>query len=308
MRFSIYQDSKIGGRTVNQDRMGYTFTKEALLLVVCDGMGGHFGGELAAQLALQVIHERFVAEAKPMLSNPAVFLDEAIYAAHDAILDFAMSRRMPESPRTTVVACVIQQAKAFWAHVGDSRLYMYRRGILLSKTRDHSKLELMQAQGLAIGADNNNHPDRNTLYNCLGSPYQPLVEQSSPVLLTPKDCLLLCSDGLWANIPETSIGLVLTRCNAMEGVPKLIQYALAEGGPKCDNVTGLGINWLGESPAETGQTLETGEQSTFNMAQGGYESTLHIDSAAAQSDVRIEEEIDAAVNAINEAIRKTDPR
>ena len=305
MRFSIYQDSRVGGRAVNQDRMGYTFTKEALLLVVCDGMGGHVAGELAAQMALQVIHERFVAEAKPILSNPAVFLEEAIYAAHDAILDLAISRRMPESPRTTVVACVIQQSKAFWAHVGDSRLYLYRIGILLKKTRDHSQLELMHAKGLPIENEGNNHPDRNTLYNCLGSPYQPLVEQGDLALLEPKDCLLLCSDGLWSNVSETSIGLVLTRCNAMEGVPKLIQYALAEGGPKCDNVTALGMNWLGESPAQTGQVLQTGEHSTFDMAQGRYESTLHINEVATQSNFQIEQEIDAAINAIHEAIRKT---
>ena len=305
MRFSIYQDSRIGGRAVNQDRMGYTFTKEALLLVLCDGMGGHFGGEVAAHLALQTINERFVTEARPILRNPSSFLAEAMNAAHEAISDIARLQRMPESPRTTVVAAVIQHGSLFFAHAGDSRLYLFRDGLLQAKTRDHSKLELLQSQGLLTTAQSNHHPDRNKLFNCLGSPYQPIVEHGVPLLLKPKDALLLCSDGLWSNLSDTIIGLSLTQHTALVAVPQLIELALSEGAAHCDNVTGLGLNWLGEQMA--GASGE-GVRSTVGLRQDGFESTLSLRPELTSNEVLTEAEIDAAVEEIRQAIRQAERR
>lgn len=82
MRFSVYQESKKGARRVNQDRMGYCFTRDAMLMVLCDGLGGHSLGEVAAQQALQTMARQFQRHARPSIRNPRDFLHESIMLAH----------------------------------------------------------------------------------------------------------------------------------------------------------------------------------------------------------------------------------
>ena len=142
MRFTIYQESRPGKRRDNQDRIAHCYSRDALLMLVADGMGGHLHGEVAAQIAVQRIAGRFQAEARPLLPDPQLFLARAIEHAHQAILDHALDRQLPEAPRTTLVACVIQRGAAYWAHAGDSRLYLLRRGHLVTRTRDHSRTQL----------------------------------------------------------------------------------------------------------------------------------------------------------------------
>ena len=128
MQFTIFQDSRKGSRKVNQDRIAYTYGRDTLMLVVADGMGGHAGGEIAAQICVRLFIERFQREAKPILKNPFKFLQDSMTRAHQALGSYANQFSMLETPRTTCVACVVQAGHAYWAHVGDSRLYLFRRG------------------------------------------------------------------------------------------------------------------------------------------------------------------------------------
>jgi protein phosphatase len=112
MQFSVYQESHIGGRKVNQDRMGYSFTRDALLLVLADGMGGHARGEIAAAIATRTISQMFQQQATPYVKGAERFLEEALAAAHSEILTYTATHNMPESPRTTVVACLVQHNTA----------------------------------------------------------------------------------------------------------------------------------------------------------------------------------------------------
>lgn len=123
MQFSVYQESHIGGRKVNQDRMGYSYTRDALLLVLADGMGGHLRGEVAAAITLQTLSDLFQKQATPYVRKPERFLEEALLAAHQEIHRYSAVHNLPDTPRTTVVACLIQHNMAIWAHCGDSRLY-----------------------------------------------------------------------------------------------------------------------------------------------------------------------------------------
>ncbi len=198
MRFSVYQISRRGGREKNEDRMGYCYTRDSGLFALADGMGGHPEGEVASQLSLQTLAGAFQNEAKPTLKDVRRFLNEAVLAGHHALLRYATERALMDTPRTTLVACVMQGREAWWAHCGDSRLYFVRGGKLLARTRDHSYSELQESLvGVVPLGDKVN---RNVLFTCLGSPGKPVVDIVGPVSLQPGDRVLLCSDGLWGTI------------------------------------------------------------------------------------------------------------
>lgn len=244
MRFAIYQDSHIGGRDSNQDRMGYCFTREALLLLLADGMGGHLNGEIAATLSLQVMGALFRARATPAVADPPALLADMIFAAHQALLTYRAQHQLPDTPRTTIVACLVQQGTAWWAHCGDSRLYWLRGGRILARTVDHSHVERLIALGLVSPMARTSHPDRNKLYNCVGAPTLPQVDQAAPVQLKSGDQLLLCSDGLWNSMREHELAYRLSARQLEHAVPELVADAARAGGKNGDNVTALAVTWL----------------------------------------------------------------
>ncbi|MCM0044261.1 MAG: serine/threonine-protein phosphatase [Burkholderiaceae bacterium] len=254
MRFAVYQESLIGGRPSNQDRMGYCFSRDALLLLLADGMGGHLHGEIAASLSLQTAGALFRERAVPTVADPQALLDELVFAAHQSLLGYRATHRLPDTPRTTIVACLVQQGMAWWAHCGDSRLYWLRRGRILARTVDHSHLERLVALGKVSPAERANHPDRNKLYNCLGSPTLPRVDKAPPVQLQSGDQLLLCSDGLWSGVREHEMAYRLSAGPLDDAIPALVRQADVANGKNGDNVTALAVTWL-DDLRDPGQDL-----------------------------------------------------
>ena len=114
MKFSVFQISRRGGREKNEDRMGYCYTRESGLFVLADGMGGHPEGEVAAQLALQTIAALYQREARPTVKDAKAFLAESAMAAHQQIMRYASHKAMLDTPRTTVVAALLQGTTATW--------------------------------------------------------------------------------------------------------------------------------------------------------------------------------------------------
>src|SRR5574339_292580 len=114
MKFSVFQISRKGSREKNEDRMGYCYTRESGLFVLADGMGGHPEGEVAAQLALQTISAMYQRDARPQVRDPAEFLSGALMAAHHQIIRYAAEKGMLDTPRTTLVAAVLQGNAASW--------------------------------------------------------------------------------------------------------------------------------------------------------------------------------------------------
>ncbi len=295
MRFNVFQVSRRGGRETNEDRMGYCYTREAGLFALADGMGGHPEGEVAAQIALQTLAALFQQDARPVLEDPLRFLQESISIAHHQLLRYAASKGLSDTPRTTVVACVLQGNQAWWAHCGDSRLYMVRGGKLIARTRDHSYSELQEALGrVGPGSEPFN---RNVLFTCLGSPGKPMVDCQGPLTLEPADRLLRCSDGLWGSVEDHEIVQQIADLSIAEAAPELVEQALRRGGERSDNVTVLAVEWEGEGDPDGDTTQNLGNSGFASTIQGA----LDADLVAAMDD----EEIERAVREINEVIRQS---
>jgi serine/threonine protein phosphatase PrpC len=301
MQFSVYQESQIGGRKVNQDRMGYSYTRDALLLVLADGMGGHLRGEIAATIALQALSSEFMKQATPYVKKPGRFLEEAIARAHNDILRYAEVRGLPEAPRTTLVTCLVQHNSAVWAHCGDSRLYLVRGGQVLARTRDHSHIEHLIANGRADPSERDTHPDRNKLYNCLGASAPPKVELSRQASLQAGDVLLLCSDGLWGVLPDAEIVHRLSSHTIVRAVPDMIAMATAIAGAKADNTTALAITWQGAGEGSGG----AGMISTRMLPDNEVSTTMDVAPPEAAGDAFDEDEIEKAIAEIRDAIEKS---
>ncbi len=302
MRFSVFQISRKGGREKNEDRMGYCYTRDAGLFALADGMGGHPEGEVASQMALQTLSAMFQREAKPRLQEPLRFLHDAIFAGHHQLLRYATERALMDTPRTTVVACLLQGNAAYWAHCGDSRLYLVRGDKLLARTRDHSYSELQDS--LAQVVPLNDKVNRNVLFTCLGSPGKPVVDTVGPVVVQPGDRVMLCSDGLWGTVSDEEITEVLVRMPVSEAVPELVERALKAGGEKSDNVTVLGVDWEAAQDRESRNGV-----STQALAEDVFASTIQASLAAENLvDDLDEAEIERSIREINEAIQRSAQR
>lgn len=242
----IYQASRQGGRPYNEDRLLYAHNEVASLLVVADGMGGHANGEVASQLTVDTLGRMFKEEAQPAVADPSGFLLDAIYAAHDAINEHAIEADFPEAPRTTCVACVVQDGTATWAHVGDSRLYHFGQDCFHTHTRDHSMVQDLVDRGI-FSADNAHKAGRNFLYNAVGGNMVPDIEVTDTTPLQQGDLLLLCSDGFWDSLKPEEMLAELKAKHLREAVEKLMDMAETRGGPRCDNLTVLALRY-GDEP------------------------------------------------------------
>lgn len=296
VKFSVYQVSRKGGRATNEDRMGYCYTRESGLFVLADGMGGHPEGEVAAQLTLQTIAALYQREARPLLKDAKTFLASAVMAAHQQIMRYASNKAMLDTPRTTVVAVVLQDGTATWVHCGDSRLYLVREGHLLARTRDHSHAERPRP-GVVEPAN------RNLLLTCLGSPTTPLFEVSAPTPLQQGDRLMLCSDGIWGVMDDTLLVRTLASRPVSDAAPELVEMALRRGGPNGDNATLIAIDW--ETPDAPGSA----GISTDSISDEVFASTIQAGMPAeGELDDLDDDAIERSIAEINEAIRRSASR
>ena len=303
MRFTIFQESRKGSRKVNQDRIAYTFSRDALLLVVADGMGGHAGGEIAAQIAVRLFIERFQQEAKPILKNPLKFLQDTMVRAHSALGSYANQFSMLETPRTTCVACIVQAGHAYWCHVGDSRLYLFRQGGLIGSTKDHSKVQYLVDQGI-IGADEVvSHPDRNKIFSCLGGLVDPVIDLSRRTPLRNGDVLVLCTDGLWTVFEQREIATWLTSTPILTTAPQMMREGEKRGGAEGDNLSAIIVRWGPETLTDE-QTTTITETLGLGEFQTQIDRTLTLtDRKGTQRDLT-DDEIEHAIEEIQSTIQK----
>ena len=197
--------SERGGRKVNEDACGHWQSERALCAVLADGAGGHGGGDIASQLA---VRELLVRIAQAPIDSA-----EAARALVFEINDTLLGAREPGTPRqdmhSTVVCLVIDfvEARAFWAHAGDSRLYWFRAGRVRRRTRDHSLVQSLVDAGLLAPDQLRGHPQRSELRSALGVDDDQLEVDAGEAddAVAPGDAFLLCTDGVWEHLDDATI-------------------------------------------------------------------------------------------------------
>jgi serine/threonine protein phosphatase PrpC len=247
LRIEYAELSLLGDREDNQDRVTVSAADQAALLVVIDGMGGHSDGSRAADTALKSLLESFRQTSLPMF-DPLGFLHMALSRAHDDVAKLGNGQTIDTRPRATTAICLIQEGAAFWAHIGDSRVYHMRHGKILQRTRDHSHVELLLREGKITEEELPTHPMRNFVECCLGGdPAIPEMTVSGRHALQPGDVLLLCTDGIWANLRDSDIAGFFREDNQelRAWLEALGRRAVQASAPFSDNSTAAVLRWHG---------------------------------------------------------------
>jgi len=247
LRVEYADISLLGVREENQDRVTTAVAEHAALLVVVDGMGGHAHGARAAQVTQQVIVEAFWHSPQPLF-DPLGFLHLTLGRAHEEVVKLGTHLALEQRPRATCAVCLVQQRASWWAHVGDSRLYHVRGTQLLTRSRDHSHVELLLREGLISAEQAHNHPMRNFVECCLGGdPVLPDMSLTRRRSLQPNDVLLVCTDGLWGGLKDSEIAAELGAPGALrEKLLALGERAVQRSGSGSDNTSAAALRWLGE--------------------------------------------------------------
>ncbi len=247
MQIEYAKVSALGDRQDNQDRAAVVVSEDAALMLVFDGMGGHSDGARAAETGLKVVQDLFMAATQPIF-DPQGFLYMALSRAHDEVVRIGQDVAVDFRPRATCAICLVQEGGAFWAHIGDSRIYQVRNGAVLTRSRDHSHVEVLIQEGAITEEEAQDHPMRNFVECCIGGD-APVPDMS----ITPKktlqhgDVLLACSDGLWSGLSDNDMaGIgVPGENNLVENLKALSIKALEINAPYSDNTTGTALRWLG---------------------------------------------------------------
>lgn len=243
MKYQLASYSIAGGRATNQDRIVCAERDNAVLLVLADGLGGHAGGAIAAEILTQTAQYAFEAVRQPLITKPSAFLALTIMQAHKAIYARGQAHSPPISPRTTCVLCLVQNGYAYWAHVGDSRLYHFRNGQVLSRTLDHTVTEQLHLGGLLTEEEMKRHPEKARLLKAVGGPHTPDVSLGAETALQRDDVLLLCTDGLWEAMEASALYSFLTAPSLDEGVEEMLISAEKRMQERADNLSAICLRW-----------------------------------------------------------------
>lgn len=286
MHYETGVANHLGNRNSNQDRFDIVETDEGVLLVLADGVGGHIGGEIAAQALVDVARDRYLNSTRPVV-QPGRFLSAIIQATHEVLVSQAAEQGSDNIPGTTAVLCLIQDGRMDWAHVGDSRLYLFRDGLPVFRTTDHSYVEQLYRQGIIRRSEQDTHPRRSHITQCIGAlPQAPEVEVGKGKKLRVGDIVLLCSDGLWGALDDAQLGLMLRQEGGLDEVLKhMAMRAEQISYPHSDNISVVALRLTSLAAAEP-RPLESPKPRPEPRPV-----TPHVDDAKLQSAIAQIEEV-----------------
>ncbi len=180
--------------------------------------------------------------------DPQGFLYMALSRAHDEVVRGGQDMAVDFRPRATCAICLVQEGGAFWAHIGDSRIYLVRDGAVLTRSRDHSHVEVLIQEGAITEEEAQDHPMRNFVECCIGGDAPvPDMSITNRKKLNPGDVLLACTDGLWSGLSDADMANIGVpgKNNLVENLKALSVQALSVNSPHSDNTTGTALRWLG---------------------------------------------------------------
>lgn len=208
--FSNYTNQ--GNRDINEDSISITKNKGSYCFILCDGLGGHGKGELASRYITQ-----FLAKYFNECNSMDEFFADAFEKAQDGLLAEQKKIGAQFEMKTTAVVLVIDHNEYRYAHIGDSRLYHFRRNKVLKRTLDHSVPQMLAIAGDIKEKQIRSHPDRNRLLRVMGIEWdEPRYELSEKGLIKEGDAFLLCSDGFWEPIIEKEMCRLLKRSSSVD--------------------------------------------------------------------------------------------
>lgn len=245
MEVEFAEVSLTGDREDNQDRVAVAAGDGAALIVVMDGMGGHAWGARAAETGCKSVVAQFRKLPKPLF-DPLGFLHLTLGQAHRKVVALGTKLAIDLRPRATCAVCLVQRGEAYWAHVGDSRVYHLRGGEILSRTRDHSHVEQLLREGSISEEEIVGHPMRNYVECCIGGEAAlPEMSVSGRRPLADGDLLLVCTDGIWSNLRDADIAGFWKPGNGScrTALEALAEKAVAAAAPHSDNATAAGLIW-----------------------------------------------------------------
>ena len=245
MQIEYAKVSALGDRQDNQDRAAVVVSEEAALMLVFDGMGGHSDGAKAAETGLKVVQDLFMHSAQPIF-DPQGFLYMALSKAHDKVVALGEDVAVDFRPRATCAVCLVQEGYAFWAHIGDSRIYQVRDGVVVTRSRDHSHVEVLIQEGAITEEEAQDHPMRNFVECCIGGDAPvPDMTVTGGKKLEAGDVLLACSDGLWSGLSDEEMAGIGApgENNLVDNLKRLSMKALNVNSPYSDNTTGTALRW-----------------------------------------------------------------
>lgn len=221
-----------GSRPVNEDACGVFEQGGMTGAIVCDGLGGHGMGEVASELVKDVFGDRFAK-----MSDIKTFLPQAFAAGQDVLMAEQAVRHAPSRMKTTAAALVIKGHRVFIAHIGDSRVYVFRKGRVKRRTIDHSIPQMMVLSKELKESEIRHHPQRNIVLRVLGVPWEKnMTEEMKPFFLRKDMSFLLCSDGFWEHITEQEMCYYLAHAeNVKDWLRQMRDYVSVNGAEKTEN-------------------------------------------------------------------------
>ena len=263
MRIEVGATTDIGRvRERNED----SILVEPPLYVVADGMGGHRGGQVASRVALETI-EKLASEGRGSLPDH-------VRGANRAVWDRSVEDERLSGMGTTLTAARVDGASALIAHVGDSRAYLLRDGVLRQITDDHTLVARMVKSGEITEAEAEVHPHKNVLTRALGTDESVEVDEDT-ITLQDGDRLLLCSDGLTGMVTEDQIQAILENSDQpQQAADRLVKAANRAGG--IDNISVVVLEARAEGDEATGTRRRVAPLSPSTVRRWGLRAGLAI--------------------------------